>query len=98
MSPEYQNLRGQADKIWFDFNDKVDDKSAAGGLEREIRGVVDDFEQQKNPRSIEDRVKRVIDQLEDMRSGGTVMDAGDADDLVDKFEELRQDLRRLPNY
>ena len=98
MNDEYKQLRGFADKIFYRFNDVLDDRNAAGGLAGEVRNVVEDFEQQKNPRSIEDRIKRLIDQLKAARSSGQIMDSGDADDLIDRYEELRQRIRELSNY
>lgn len=98
MSPEYQNLRQVADKLYYRFNDVVDDKNAAAGLASDVRNVVEDFDQQKKPRSIDDRIKRVIDQLSNIRTDGAVMDSGDADDLRDRYEDLREELRGLDNY
>lgn len=98
MNDEYKQLRSIADKIYYRFNDVLDDSGAAGSLAGEVRNIVEDFEQQKNPRSIEDRIKRVIEHLKDIRSDGAVMDSRDADDLIDRYEDLRQDIRGLSNY
>lgn len=98
MSPEYQRLRQTADRLYYRFNDVVDDKGAAAGLASEARNVVEDFDQQKKPRSIDDRVKRVIEQLGHIRADGAVIDSGDADDLRDRYEDLREELRGLDNY
>jgi hypothetical protein len=98
MNPEYKDLRIKADKIFYRCNDVLDDKGAAGSLTGEVRNVVEDFEQGKNPRSIEDRIKRIIEQLKDIRSQGQIMDTGDADDLIDRYEELREELRGMSNY
>ena len=98
MNPDYQRLRSEADKLFYRFKDVLDDPAAAGGLAGEVRNVVEDFEQNKKPRSIEDRIKRVIDHLERVRSEGSVISSGDADDLVDRYEDLRRELRKLDNY
>lgn len=99
MSPEYQRLRQQADRLWHRFNDTVDDKDLARGLEKEIRAVVEDFEQGKKPRSIDDRVKRVLQLIHEFKDAGPeAMDFGDLDDLHDGYEDLRGELRDLDNY
>src|SRR3712207_5658899 len=99
MSPDYKRLRGEADRIYYRFNDVLDDKGAAGSLVSEVRNVVEDFDQQKKPRSIEDRIKRVQQQLRALDDQcSTAMDASDIDDLLDRYEELRQDLHDLDNY
>lgn len=98
MSQDYKDLRSQADRIFYRFNDVLDDRGAAGSLASEVRNVVEDFDMQKAPRSVEDRIKRLVEQLKRVRSEGKIMDAGDADDLIDRYEELREQLRRLPNY
>lgn len=98
MNPDYQRLRQVADRLYYRFNDVVDDKNAAASLAREVRNVVEDFDQQKKPRSIDDRVKNVIGQLEQIRSSGTAISPSDADDLRDRYEDLRRDLRDLENY
>jgi uncharacterized coiled-coil DUF342 family protein len=99
MSPDYQRLRQQADRLWHRFNDTVDNKDNARGLEQEIRAVVEDFEQNKKPRSIDDRVKRCLEQIHHFKdTGPDTMDFGDLDELHDGFEELREELRDLDNY
>lgn len=99
MDQNYQELRRQADRLWHRCNDCVDDKNAARSLLDETRNVVEDFEMNKKPRSIDDRIKRVIQELEELKRGGSeVMDFGDIDELRDGYEELREDLRKLPNY
>jgi hypothetical protein len=101
MDDDYQRLRQDADKLFYHFKDHVDDKSsdAAQSLEKDVRAIVDDFEAQKKPRSIEDRIKRVQQTLRSLDNAASpVMDAGDIDELVDQYEDLRQDLRELDNY
>lgn len=99
MNDDYKRLRSQADRIWHRFNDDVDSRSAAAGIERNVREVVEDFERQREPRSIEDRIKTVIQQLKNLReTGPETIDFGDIDEIVDQYEDLRRDLRDLENY
>lgn len=99
MSPDYKNLRGEADKLFYRFKNVVDDTAAASGLAGEVRGVVEDFDSNKNARFIEDRIKRLIESLKALRrSGSDTMDAGNVAELIDKYEELRQQVRKADNY
>lgn len=99
MSPEYESLRSQADKLFYRFNDVVDDKAAAGALLGNVRNVVEEFEMNKNPHSIEDRVKNIIEEVKQIARGETqIMDRGNAEELVHSYEKLREQIRGLPNY
>lgn len=101
MKSEYKDIHNQAERLYFRFKDKVDQPDAPEmqALLREIREVAEDIESDKQPRSIEDRIKHVMSQLESLKhSGGTMMDASDADELQDGYEDIRNDLRELPNY
>ncbi len=99
MNEDYGRLRVQAERLHYRFNDSVDDRQSSGQLKQDIRDIVDAFEMSKNPHSIEDMVKRVQQQLRSLDNAASpVMDAGDIDELVDGYEELRADLRELDNY
>jgi len=99
MDPNYQELRRQADRLFHRFNDCVDDKNVTRQLQEELRDVVEDLESNKKPRSVEDRIKRVLQELEELKDGdGQSIDYADIDELHDGYEELRADLRKLPNY
>jgi hypothetical protein len=99
MNPEYQQLRQLADQLFHRFNDVVDDKGATGTLLGNIRNVVEEFEMSKNPHSIEDRVKNIIEELKDFRREDVqVMDTGHADQLIEGYEQLREHIRKLSNY
>jgi chaperonin cofactor prefoldin len=99
MNPEYQRLRDQADQLFHRFNDVVDDKGATGTLLGNIRNVVEEFEASKNPHSIEDRVKNIIEELKEFRSeGNQAMETGHAEELIADYEKLREQIRDLSNY
>ncbi|MDB5181619.1 MAG: hypothetical protein JWP13_382 [Candidatus Saccharibacteria bacterium] len=99
MSPDYQRLRSIADRIYNRFNDVVDNHSGARGIAGEVRNIVEDFEMNKKPRSIDDRVKRTIESLKQLRHGDSgTMDVGDIDELIDQYEDLRREIRSLDNY
>jgi hypothetical protein len=99
MNPEYQRLRQQADQLFHHFNDFVNDRPATGTLLGNIRNVVEEIEMNKNPHSIEDRVKNVIEELKQFRHDGEqAMATGHADQLIEDYEELRKQIHELSNY
>jgi hypothetical protein len=100
MNDDYQRLSREADKLFHYFNDVVDNHPAAARIASDAQNVREDFEQIKGPRSVEDRIKRVIEELKQLKHGndGSTMDFGAIDDLIDKYEELREEVRDLDNY
>lgn len=77
-------------------NDYTDDHShnIAQSLKRELQDLEDEIQVNKNPRSIENRVKVIIELLEEARSQ-EVISAGDATQLIRIAEEFREKLRKL---
>lgn len=99
MNDDYKRLRQTAERIMYRFRDVTDDHAAARSIESDVRNVVEDFEMNKEPRSIDDRVKRIMAALEKLNDGdGQTIDHNDINELIDQYEELREDLRDLDNY
>lgn len=99
MNPEYQALRSIADKLFYRFKDVTDDRAASSSIASEVRNVVEDFEMNKNPHSIEDRVKRIIEGLRNIDDhSNSTMDSGHVDELTEAYEDLREHIRKLSNY
>jgi polyhydroxyalkanoate synthesis regulator phasin len=99
MNAYYQSLRQQADQLFHKFNDVVDDPAATGGLKQEIRDIVEWCEMEKNPRSIEDKIKHVEEELREIsHKDAELIDRGHVDMLLDMVEHLRENVRRMPNY
>lgn len=86
----------QAISMQFKFRDYRDDKDhpLSKQLDTEIQRLTDEIENQKNPRSLEDRVKQIIRLLESV-DGTPAMSNGHVDDLKDRCESIRDDLRKL---
>ena len=78
-----------------DYLDQGDEPTAVQ-LKKEVQRLTDEIEMQKNPRSIEDRVKLIIRQLEALAD--PVMSAGHVDDLRDRCLDMQQDIRKLTDY
>lgn len=64
-------------------------------LRNEIQALENDVQSKKHKFSIEDRIKRVLNIVLNLNDT-TVMDFSDKDDLKDRLEELRQEVRKLP--
>lgn len=101
MDPNYKPIHQQADKLFHKFQDIVDDRgdALAGSAEREIKEVVELLEMNRPPRAVEDRIRQVQQMMEKVRSGGSrMMTTEDATFMFQSYEQLRNQLRRLPNY
>jgi len=101
MNPNYKPLQQQADRLRHRVQDRIDDDShaLARQLTQASRNVMEDIESSKAPRSVESRiqqVQRVLEELKEKES--SVMSARDADTLEEDYEELRREIRKLPNY
>lgn len=101
MDPSYKPIHQQADRLFHKYLDIVDDKSdaLASSAQHEIKEVVELIEMNKAPRAVEDRIRQVERMMEKVRSGGSrMMTPEDAAFMLHQYEELRKQLRRLPNY
>ena len=101
MSQSYDEIRRQTDRLHHRCRDFLDESQSDLGkiLERETMELREDAESNKPPRTLEDRVKRIQQQLRRASDAqSTAMDARDAETLFDEYEELRRDLHELPNY
>ncbi len=80
----------------FKVKDYTDDPShhVAQSLKQEVQRLEDEAQVRKNPRSLEDRVKRVIRILEEAGEA-EVMDHHHAEELIERCEDFRQDLRKM---
>jgi len=91
-----QDIYKQAVALQFKFRDFRDDRSHPLNrqLETEFQRLVDEIEMQKNPRSLEDRVKQLIRVLEGV-DGSPAISNHHVDELKDRCENIRDDLRKL---
>jgi hypothetical protein len=90
-------LRQQVINIQRQFNDALDEPnaSAAQVLKREIQGLEDDLQVSKNPRTIEDRVKRIIRVIEGEAEHERIMDYGQLNSFRNWFEHFREQLHKF---
>jgi len=101
MDPNYKPIHQQADNLFHKFQDIIDNRSdaLAGSAQSEIKDVVELIEMNRPPRAVEDRIRQAQKTLEKVRSGSSqMMTPQDAAFLIQSYEQLRNQLRRLPNY
>lgn len=86
----------QAIELQNRFRSYVDQPNhpAMAGLRDEIQKLTDEIEMKKNKLSLEERVKSLIRRLEAI-PGDQLMDHRDIDDLIDRCNDLRNDIRKL---
>jgi hypothetical protein len=91
-----QEVYKQAIDMQHKLRDYIDDPSHSivAQLKNEVQRLTDEIEVKKNPRSIEDRVKQIIRLLESAEET-TAISRHHIDDLRDRCEDIRQDLRKL---
>jgi hypothetical protein len=97
MNATYIPLQKQADRLHYKVIDCLDDRNQplANSLQRAAREVMECLESNRPPRSIEDRIHEVQKLLEHESSA---LSPEHAHDLHHEYEELRREVRRLPNY
>lgn len=101
MKANYKPLQQMADRLQYRLQDCIDDDSAASGrqITQMARNVREEIEADKPPRSIEARIVQLQRRLEDLKAHGSgVMSPQDAHNFLEDYEDLRRDVRRLPNY
>lgn len=92
-----KDIQKKAIELESKFRSYLDarDHPLARQLESEIRRLIDEAEQDKHPRAVEDRVKGIIRILDTVDDNDEVMDHHHSDDLRSRCERLREDLRKL---
>lgn len=91
-----QEVYKQAINMQHKLRDYIDDPShsVVAQLKNEVQRLTDEIEMQKNPRSIEDRIKMIISLIESAEDTEAIS-RNHLDDLRDRCEDIRQDLRKL---
>jgi len=77
------------------WHDRLDDAghSLARQVSSAIQRLEDDIQVKKNPRTIEDQVKRIIQQLDNLEDG--IMGGHHVDELQQNFERMRVSIQKL---
>lgn len=98
---QYDQGRAHARQLQDKIVGFLDDRNhpIAQKLIRESEAIEDDFQTNRNPRSIEDHIKRFIHVFEELKRFETpIMDAQHARYLHDQYEHLQMSLRKFDNY
>jgi hypothetical protein len=91
-----EDLHKKAEQIQNKLKNYIDmpEHPTAQALTRDIDRLIQDIRAKKNPLSIENRIKDLIKHIESFVDD-KVMDFRHADDLLDNFNSMRQDVRSI---
>jgi len=101
MTNEYKSLYKLTDTLRFKFRDYVDQPNdpVAVELHRGVDQLAEAVEMSKNPHTLEDLAKRLIEELHHIASQPlTIMDLRHLTDLREQLEHIRDNIHRLSNY
>jgi hypothetical protein len=99
MNPAYKAVQHEADHLFHRLESMLDDPHGGESLAKQAEDIREDIESGRGPRSIEDRIKRLQQQLEHLKAAPNHMiSPQDAGHLEDEYEQLRRHVRSLPNY
>ena len=103
QDPQYHSLFDAATQMQYKFHDFTAGEAAhhpeARELQNEIHQLVQDIATEKNPRSIEQRIKTIQHELESAKHSGSLpMSFMQHDVLHDHFEDMRNNVRKFSHY
>ena len=101
MDSQYRPLQREADRLQYRCHDFVMDHGDPTGRQLEQAGtdVREDIERNKAPKAVEERILGLERQLNDIKSRPNAVISPDrAATLLHEYEDLRRQLRQLPNY
>lgn len=101
MDRTYQQHQQRARRLEDQVKDMMDDHNhpQARLLHEEFRRLTEDFEQQKNPRSIEARMNTIERQLQQAEhSNDRFMNVNHVTGLQDHVRDWKQEVRKFPHY
>jgi|GEM_PF-2460300 len=101
MDQKYKPIQKKADHLQHRMRDVVDNNSdeKASQLLKLSRAVLEDVESNRAPRAVESRIIQLKQVLEHCSSQPTAaISSNHAEAMFDEYEDLRRELRSLPNY
>ena len=101
MGQIYADFRKQAHDLEYHTHDLIDDHDhpQARTLREEFRRLTEDFEQRKEPRTIERRIDSIQQRLKQVQNAkDRYMSINDAVSLHEHMKRMRENIRRFPNY
>jgi hypothetical protein len=101
MDQQYRPIYQQAVDLRNRFHDLTDQPNhpMAHVLQREVHELVEDMEKNKNPRTLENRVKAIQHQLLESRmQGDNILSDNHIDYFHHNYEQMRTNIRHFPHY
>ncbi len=101
LDQQYKVATAEAEHLHHKIKDLIDDPQHPLGhqLLESAHRLYSDVKAKKNPRSLEQESKAIMDLLQRIRhDGDQVMDFRHTDLLYKGYEKLRADLRKFSNY
>lgn len=101
MDQKYKPVQKKADQLRYRMKDVVGKDSSPEGsqLIKISRDVLEDIECSKSPRAVESRIEQLKRVLEHFKSNPTdIISPSAAEMMSDDYEDLRRELRAMPNY
>ena len=99
MNQAYKIIQHRADHLFHKTESMIDDHHAGHEIVKVSMDVREMIEADKAPRAVEDRIKQLQKLLSPLAAApGTAMNPREAGDLIKEYDDLRNELRRMPNY
>lgn len=101
MDQLYANFRKQAHDLEYHAHDLIDNHAhpQARALKEEFRRLTEDFERRREPRTIENRINVIQQQLKQVQhTSDQYMSINDSVALHEHMRHMRDNIRRFPNY
>jgi polyhydroxyalkanoate synthesis regulator phasin len=100
LDPAYQSLHNVAVSLQNQMRDALggNNDPAAQNLRQQMQHLEDDVQSRKSPRDIEARIKQIQSAVQQASSSGTLINYSYADEFHDNLEDLRQQVRQMPDY
>lgn len=98
MNYQYNDFHNHARDLEFRVHDLIDNHAhpEAHALREEVRLLKEDFEQGRNPRSIESRMETIQRQLmQNQHSNQPYMDVSHSTDLHRHMQDMRMAIRKF---
>jgi hypothetical protein len=98
---EYANMHEQARRLQDHFNDSIDDQRhpMVYNMQQEMHGFVESFALRDHPRDIDERAKKMQDQLRQLKTRkASFMSSDDVDHVHGHLGEMREHLRKFEDY
>jgi hypothetical protein len=101
MDSLYDDYYNHALNLQNHFHDVVDNHShpQMQSLQNELHGLTEDLKSRRRPRSVEERLKIIDHQLLQAREHGEqLISYQDIENLQHQTHQLRENVRKLPDY